>query len=750
MKRRAVYDAETADRFYLRASGNQTYRLDLTRNFQTLSFEWAYRVRNRRLWASSEPSRDDISKQARADLLSMGIRGADLDQLGDEPVIEVNIPFSEEATGWEMRIMPWEFFLSTAISEGKGRKRPLVIRHLQRAGHFQHRPIENTLLVISSPGVINDKYQFDHEKRLLETSLGIEEGSRSIEVLPTPTLKELKNTILEYSPDIVHLTGVDSHEGADLLGLGRDKHRRDGFYLADEKGQPLMVDSMKLAGIINSGDIKPSLVTCNTFHSAPRTCALNVAEGAQLALGFQDEIDNALAEQFLSTFYRAWKISGYKTLSAFQLAFEEMKRHPGRMYGDGVVLWSEDSLLEQASLQSSETNVREVQHVKASLASEKQASFSYTKTGGTGGLREKIEVHPQPHSRLNYTLLHNNQNLFASFTLRKYTLSAIRDIDVEVTLQIGSDQFQYRRMFDMKGQVMDIADQIRVPLTWEFARTLKESVLTSLYINVSYAGETIYKDTLPIRLLPSDEWLDTKHDGMWLPSFVLPRDRRVREVIDKAQHYLMAINDDPDAGFDGYQSGDPDIVDREVQAIWSALLYDYTLSYIDPPPTYSESSQRLRTPEDVISGQLGTCIDLALLFAACLEYIGLYPVIFLLQDHAFPGYWRNFSYQSRFFELRNHVPTDSDGMNSTAPMQLADNDPWMIEEDGFDQLLQLLLEEELVPIETVCLTSNDSFSHAYEQAIMTLKHRDSFDAMLDIQTARKNGVTPLPLRGREE
>ena len=34
-----------------------------------------------------------------------------------------------------------------------------------------------------------------------------------------------------------------------------------------------------------------ALVTCNTYHSAPRTCALSVAQGAELGLGFQDTVD---------------------------------------------------------------------------------------------------------------------------------------------------------------------------------------------------------------------------------------------------------------------------------------------------------------------------------------------------------------------------------------------------------------------------------------------------------------------------
>ena len=344
----------------------------------------------------------------------------------------------------------------------------------------------------------------------------------------------------------------------------------------------------------------------------------------------------------------------------------------------------------------------------------------------------------------------DNQNLFGSFVIRKYTLNAIRDLEVEVTLQIGSDQFRYRSMFDLEEQSLDIAGRIRVPLTWEYARTLRETVLTSLYINVTYEGESIYKDTLQVRLLPPDEWKDTKLDGKWLPSFVLPRDHAVRDIVNKAQNYLKAINDDPDAGFDGYQSGDPVIVDFEVQAIWSALIYDYDLGYIDPPPTYSHSSQRLRSPEEVMSGGCGTCIDLALLFASCLEYIGLYPVIFLLKGHAFPGYWRHYGDHSEFFELWKRPPV-SDGDVSTATIQLADADGfWMIERDGFELILSALVEEEIVPVETVALTSRDSFAQACEEATINLGKRDFFDAMLDIRKARDNRVTPLPLRGGKE
>ncbi len=741
MKKKPSPSAVNKKKFYLRASGNQVFQLEYHKRLQTVAFEWAYRVRNRSLWASSENSRMDIAEQARKDLRSLGLGDHDLTRLANEPVIEVNIPYEKEALGWELRILPWEFFLSTAIGLQGQKLRPLIVRRLQRDEGHHYEPVSRTLLVVSSPSVIGDYYEFDHEQRLLATALEITPGTDKFQVLKTPTPETLQACIQDFKPHLIHLTGVDSHEGAELLGLPKDRHRKDGFYLSDNGGKPLVLEYEELASILHAAVIKPTLVTSNTYHSAPRTCAMAVAAGAQLGLGFQDEIDNTLAEQFLAAFYRAWKVSGFQALDAFQVAFDKVSQHPNRMYGGGVVLWSVNSLLEETRPSRDE----EYDRVKESLDNESRAPYST----GIGDLREQVDVDPIPNNRLNYTLLHNNQNLFASFVLRKYTLSTIREIDIDVTLQIGSDQFRYRSMFDLEDQSIDIADRIRVPLTWEYARTLKETVLTSLYINVTHRGDNIYRDTLQVRLLPPDEWLDTQHDGMWLPSFVLPRDPVVRQIVNKAQNYLKAINDDPEAGFDGYQSGDPAIVDFEVQAIWSAIVYDYNLSYIDPPPTYSESSQRLRTPEDTISGNCGTCIDLALLFASCLEYIGLYPLIFLLKGHAFPGYWRHFSDHSRFFELKNRLPV-SDETVSAATIQLAENGSWMITEEGFDLILSSLIEEEFVPVETVSLTAHESFFRACEEATRTLGKRQYFDAMLDIKKARDNKVTPLPLRGAME
>ena len=47
--------------------------------------------------------------------------------------------------------------------------------------------------------------------------------------------------------------------------------------------------------------------------------------------------------------------------------------------------------------------------------------------------------------------------------------------------------------------------------------------------------------------------------------------------------HLIGIMDNPAAGFDGYQE-EAAGVDQQVQAIWTALVNEYRIQYINPPP----------------------------------------------------------------------------------------------------------------------------------------------------------------------
>jgi len=312
----------------------------------------------------------------------------------------------------------------------------------------------------------------------------------------------------------------------------------------------------------------------------------------------------------------------------------------------------------------------------------------------------------------------------------------------------------------MKDDQVALADKVQLPLTAPLLRTSRERVQSSLYVKVTWKGRVAHEQTKHVTLLPVDEWLDDTANNPWLPSFVLPRDPAVARIVSMARRHLITLADDATVGFDGYQSIDrtskrslkdtTELVDLQVEAIWAALVHECKPQYINPPPAYSERTQRLRTPSEILGTGSGTCIDLALLLASCLEYIDIYPVIVLLSGHAFVGYWRDCDEHDRFRQV-SAVPTSS-GLSLGAlarrtALPLVDQYGWRLATQQYTEILGYLKDDKLNFLEATGLCFNYAFNEALEEGAGNLSTPEEFDSLLDIRLARsaQPSVTPLPI-----
>jgi hypothetical protein len=227
-------------------------------------------------------------------------------------------------------------------------------------------------------------------------------------------------------------------------------------------------------------------------------------------------------------------------------------------------------------------------------------------------------------------------------------------------------------------------------------------------------------------------------------------------VIGRAQGFLRAILDDPEGSFTGYPFGAP--TDPQMQAIWHALVNAFRIDYIRSPPAYLKQAQRLRTPEEVLRGRRGNCIELALLLASCWEHIGFHTVLFLTSSHAFCGLWVSAEARKGFFDsLRNpkvtdeiqsrHTPLGGTVVNRSAAT------PWMLTEPiQHDAILRAVDDGSLLPVEATVMTGRNGLKKAIDcakenlrDAIHEVVKETNLDAMLDVRTARERGVTPLPI-----
>jgi hypothetical protein len=748
-------DADAPTVVRLRLMDGTEYLIESSQRLKRFAMQWVYVVRNRGRWSETEAARNDLSERVRQGLEELGLELRDLERIAEAGTVEVSIPYHTEEVGWETRILPWEYMLSTATKSFRGNTSLTVIRHFDGplSQPSSARPVNSLLVVESAPGRLANAYVFESERELVMSNLALPKSDKII----NPTLAELAGRLQTDKPDVLHVAGIDRHEGDRFLNIA-DKEasrsdRRDGMYLMGADGSPQAVDAVTLnRTLFEPLNPKPVLVSFNFYNSGARLAPMALAYGVGAAIGFQDEIDNAAAELFFANFYWSWRQAKWDLLSAFRVALNELRQQANNLTGAGVVLWSAQSLLQSAPQAKPKRTHRKAAAAPAkSLTEQLQETRSKVviSTGtGEGSMGALLKAEVKAFDKVNYSLLHNNRGLFKSFTLHKFTQQRINNIKVEVVLYVGSESFPYRTSFNLEKPVLDVAPLIKVALTSALSRSIREGVHTSLYVSVACNGEEIYCETHRVTLLAVDEWQDDGQSTFYLPSFVLPRDPAVAQITDKAQKYLMALEDDPGAGFDGYQT--PELIDMQVRALWAALSYDIALNYINPPPTFTALSQRLRTPCDVIDGHRGTCIDLALLLAACLEYVQIYPVIFLLKGHAFPGYWRSEAGHENFIGVKNALSAEIAGAGSEMISTGRDGQryPWAVQSDAYHEIVQLVRNGDLVPLETVWLTQHKSFCDAIEGGLENLRNQREFDAMIDIRKARINDVTPLPITGK--
>ena len=727
------------------------------RDLYPYSRYWSYVVSDRdRL---DEKARNDLSKRGQKmmrDMARSALKPEHLKAIARAGVVEVSIPFEKESRGWAARVFPWEDVLPLVTRKLRGDAALIVVRHLDVKSEEQAHPGANEppepgrklLFVSSAPKDLAELYSFDEEYELIRDALGTRtdagENPDSEERLTTPTFGKLVRECKARKPDILHFAGVDAHQAAELLPESslQSTGSVDGFVL---KGSPDDYDLLTgpQCGKVLIGERKPTLVAFNCWHSGPRLAAMMVGAGARHAIGFQDCIGDAAAELFFAEFYAQWQLRGAgETLEAFKAAVEEMRRGSSARDSSGVVLWSGVSLLQKPGKAE-----------KKSTAAAPEVKTTWTPQE----LRKAISVTVHPIPQLNYSMLHNNRSLLQTFTIRKLTPHDLPAIEAEISLHLGGADFPYRALLSLEGRVNDFKDRVSIPLVAPLFRECRESIKSSLLVELSCDGILVYRNTFSVELLSVDEWRDDPLDQRWLPSFVFPRDATVLTLIDVGARYLRAVLDDPCAGFDGYQQiqdgGDSAaIVEGQVRALWSAVAYDWRLTYINPPPTYTKASQRLRTPTQILESRSGTCIDVALLFASALEYVGIYPVIFMLAGHAFPGYWASEQARKRFLDdvINKPEPEDRKILRGQDDFEHGgllspDAEPWCLRlPPQLDLVAQCIAAGDLVPFESTLVTSPTGLAEAITAGKENAAGPD-LECVVDIQYARDKAITPLPL-----
>jgi hypothetical protein len=184
-----------------------------------------------------------------------------------------------------------------------------------------------------------------------------------------------------------------------------------------------------------------------------------------------------------------------------------------------------------------------------------------------------------------------------------------------------------------------------------------------------------------------------------LAVMVTPTDPGVEQLIRAAANY-----DPSKAMVSGYESaGDQDgSIQQRLADIWTAEASDFQLTYVSTTVSFQAETQRIRLPEEVLTQSGGNCIETSLLYASVAEALGMDAAIILIPGHAYVGIAVDGTDQSYYF------------IETT-----------MIGQASFTDAVQYGLQE-------------------WQNAQPHVTAGEAEYGWVDIPTARKDGITPIP------
>ena len=258
---------------------------------------------------------------------------------------------------------------------------------------------------------------------------------------------------------------------------------------------------------------------------------------------------------------------------------------------------------------------------------------------------------------------------------------------------------------------------LKIKINGDYLASLTERITCSLCFYVCYDKEVLLYDKKDIIALAFDQWPGLRYTPELLAAFSMPNHPVVTNLLQLSAKYLEKWTGDPSLA--GYQFKDPNRVVQMAAAAYAAIQQK-NVTYANPPSSFEECGQRIRLADAVFEQHLGTCIDMTLLYVACLEAMGLNPIMVMMHGHIFAGVWL------------------VDNSFSDTIM----DDPTHLQKRMADGIYEIVVVE----CTAMCAGKTLDFEEAVKSAENNVSNYSDFEFVIDIARARSMGIRPLPVR----
>ena len=270
-----------------------------------------------------------------------------------------------------------------------------------------------------------------------------------------------------------------------------------------------------------------------------------------------------------------------------------------------------------------------------------------------------------------------------------------------------------------QGQTVEVGGLNILP-DIEKLRTITEGTDTLFSLSVKIGDKEVYQHDYPVLLMAFDQWPGINYKPELLTTFVTPNASCLAQVRLNTARILEQLTGS--SALNDYQTKDPNRVRKMMAAVYEAL-HDEGIVYIAPPASFENTGQRIRMADQLLSQKQGTCADLSILMASCLESIGLHPMLFVIKGHMFVGCWLE----------EKHYPHQFCDDVSFISKSIADG------------------VSEIAVVEATMLTQRNA---TFEMAVKAAEDHihltpNDFIQAVDVNTCRHFGIRPLPTTNEE-
>ncbi len=331
-------------------------------------------------------------------------------------------------------------------------------------------------------------------------------------------------------------------------------------------------------------------------------------------------------------------------------------------------------------------------------------------------VKNKTVIHAYTHPFINISLYLKGIKPIQSLTIKNIDEEDSKDIEIRISCDVNCmEPFQYSIPF------IPAQTDVSIPLTQlkvnrSFFNEITETEVAHIKIEVLEKEQAPLTEEFPIHIHPIEYFGGFEVLPELIASYVTPNHPYIYHLKRKAADILQ--NAGLKTTFEGYQSNDPERVLQLMSSIYAAIQSEEII-YSSLPPGYEERGQRLRLLNTIQQEGFGNCIDISLLFCACLEAIDLNPVLIVVRGHAFVGCWLQ---DDKFSEVINDDKTAITKRISKGIREIA-----------------------TVEATSVCKGKNMAFGDALNLSEMQLIEQESFLFSIDIKRARTLQIRPLPL-----